>query len=365
MDWTPTQKPFHIRPPTPVRALEPTVPVPSFSTYQRLPPAPKSLAARIRNPLKATPYFKSADTKELRFFQRTSNASPLPPQEGQLTETDAGEASQDMKIAPPKFFPSIGQQTDTGLEGLFTTAFKLGSEPVEVVRAREQDRSVSLLSYSGPKVQQVFLLLSLLAALVAWNLPVENQLQARYLHQAAIVTGNFVATINLLEAFRSYPSVARTWTMCTEAMNLVTLTGVGAAIHYDGYANLRGPFATVIFLSLLLNELKKCFPSVTLLTRSSKQSYPSQSSASAVVAPMLPVEEMEVAYWRETTAVNSRRQRNPSPMTNAQVLADKPAKSAQQRRTTSRAPITTTSPPHTRSRALKSSAPFLSGLSLE
>ncbi|KAI9882068.1 MAG: hypothetical protein M1823_006189 [Watsoniomyces obsoletus] len=138
MDWTPNvvQKQFE---PTPrPTLLQKQQPIPSFSTFQRLPPAPKAPAAILRNavPNPSMP----VPTKQGPFFQRYDpiQYGLFPPYVSKRNE---------MEIHPQRLFMEDGRNDDengssndtiSSLLGRFSSVFTLSDEPVEVKVAREE-----------------------------------------------------------------------------------------------------------------------------------------------------------------------------------------------------------------------------------
>lgn len=131
MDWTPTQARF--TPSRPRTTGVSPLPVPSFSTFKRLPPAPKAPAAKLRTGQRVTPVFKTATKAEQTdFFNRLTALGGDPSQPHQPGKpTDPS-----MTLAQQTFFP---QQAHDGsisnLEALFNAAFSIRDDPAEIRRA--------------------------------------------------------------------------------------------------------------------------------------------------------------------------------------------------------------------------------------
>ena len=296
MDWAPTRNSPLMRPPRPAVAPDPIAATPAFSTYQRLPPAPQSMAARLRNPANNTPFFKAAETRQQDFFQRHAPGTAQAPNDGQVTEVDTDEEPRYIDIAPPKFFPNLGP-SDTGLESLFTTAFRLGEEPHEVSRVRKRPRQSRPSNDPGSLLPHLISLLVLIAALVAWKLPLRNEANTTYLQLGALLTSTAIAIVALTSGVQlptRYPS--RAWTIITPCTELVVLIGAGITIHYDTLADLRDQAVTATLLSMIVHELKKFFPS--------------QPPLAPPLAPPPPeCHGVGLPDWRETTAIKPRPQR--------------------------------------------------------
>lgn len=198
MDWTPTRV-FRVPPPPApplAPAIEPAGPTASFSGFQRLPPAPKSLAARLRNPSDTTPFFKAADeTKRQTLFQG-ANGSATQANHEQQTRND-------FELAPPKFFPDVTRQSETGLEGLFDATFRLDEEPAEIVRRREQSQMNATTNLEWRSViSKLVSIVFVIGALIAWRFPVHDQATNRKIQFGIIATTGAIVAINLIGVLR-------------------------------------------------------------------------------------------------------------------------------------------------------------------
>ncbi|KAI9829068.1 MAG: hypothetical protein M1832_000091 [Thelocarpon impressellum] len=153
MDWTPTQAAFAIN----YRGQPVVQPAgPAFSTYARLPPAPRSQAAKLRNPPSNVPFFKTAspDEKQAGFFHKLI-VQPGPPQHSAEQVAEDSMRSH-AELAPPRFFPPADTRADTGLEGLFDAAFSLKDAPSEVLTAQQQQRREKKSWRGGARVQTAY-----------------------------------------------------------------------------------------------------------------------------------------------------------------------------------------------------------------
>ncbi|KAI9793507.1 MAG: hypothetical protein M1816_007939 [Peltula sp. TS41687] len=148
MEWTPTQESFNPARRVNVAEVTASFPVPPFSTFNRLPPAPKGPAAKLRTAALVTqPTLKSHSDQLQNPFQRfpaqaSNDRQPVP---------DRSDRNQ-MVISPPQFFPASDASASTGLESLFDAAFSIRDEPLEVRAATIEEQthpSSSLLSSSS------------------------------------------------------------------------------------------------------------------------------------------------------------------------------------------------------------------------
>ena len=132
MEWTPTRATF-----IPIPHTTPTpVQIPDFSSFSRLPPAPRGPAARLRNPQREG-FFKalSSPKSPINFFKRSSATTAT---EQQLSKKPGDE----IDMAPPQFFPASDYTADTGLETLFDAAFSMRDDPVEIRAVKQEDALV-------------------------------------------------------------------------------------------------------------------------------------------------------------------------------------------------------------------------------
>lgn len=127
MDWTPSQEPFNpvLHNSLPIAGPPPNVP--SFSTYQRLPPAPRSWAAQLRNPTVAAPASRIPEQHMQRPFDRSKD----PASGGPNIRTQDAEKPAGTGVAPQRFFPRR-DWSETGLESLFDAAFSIRDDSAEI-----------------------------------------------------------------------------------------------------------------------------------------------------------------------------------------------------------------------------------------
>ncbi|KAL9041229.1 MAG: hypothetical protein Q9214_004178, partial [Letrouitia sp. 1 TL-2023] len=174
MDWTPTQSSF--RPASNYRSLpsQPKSTEPS-PFYGHLPPAPMSLAQRLRNPPTKPPFRKATEAQKKSFFQR---ALPEPAADDDDNQSPAKEALSEIpspaQFAPPSFFPK-SDRADTGLESLFGGSLSISGGQSESMKG--EDRSLAsgqsqlrqqqmVTRYSASRV---FSILLLALSCVAWD----------------------------------------------------------------------------------------------------------------------------------------------------------------------------------------------------
>lgn len=183
MEWTPTQETF--RPSHRVNPAEVTAsfPVPPFSSFKRLPPAPRAPAAKLRTAVPASkPSFKSHSEEPQNSFKRFTTQTSI----GRQEEAEKSQKN-DMVISPPQFFPEAGQSASTGLESLFDAAFSIRDEPVEVrgtldEQTRHPSSSSSQSAHrrqtsaAAPYINILSIILRILA-LFTWNYSVKQPFQ--------------------------------------------------------------------------------------------------------------------------------------------------------------------------------------------
>ncbi|KAI4160928.1 MAG: hypothetical protein LQ342_005354 [Letrouitia transgressa] len=138
MDWTPTQSSF--RPASNYRSLpsQPKSTEPS-PFYGHLPPAPMSLAQRLRNPPTKPPFRKATEAQKQSFFQRTFPKATVDDDGDQPPAKEASsQIASPAHFAPPRFFPK-SDRADTGLESLFGGSLSISGCQSESVK--DEDRN--------------------------------------------------------------------------------------------------------------------------------------------------------------------------------------------------------------------------------
>ena len=135
MDWTPSQQslPAASSYRTSKALSKPPQPSPF---YGRLPPNPRSLDHRLRNP-PPQPTFHLASTEQKQsFFRRPPTRQSTATSVSGLSETSDFPDDQSIDAASvtspqfsaPKFFPKSDMRSDTGLENMFDSAFTFGED---------------------------------------------------------------------------------------------------------------------------------------------------------------------------------------------------------------------------------------------
>lgn len=140
MEWTPTRITKTI---TPRRSAQPPHPQPIFSQtspfYGTLPPAPMAPAHKARRPLQ--PFIPASQARKDTLFQQMTGSS-----EQKKNLDFGGQKRQEYQLREPTLHdPSTGSK-ETGLEGLFNSAFSIGKEPSEV---RDNERPSSSRGVPG------------------------------------------------------------------------------------------------------------------------------------------------------------------------------------------------------------------------
>lgn len=138
MDWTPTQNSF--RPASNYRSLpsQPKSTEPS-PFYGHLPPAPMSLAQRLRNPPTKPPFRKATEAQKQSFFQRTLPETTTDDDDYQSpAEEVLSQTASPAHFPPPRFFPK-SDHADTGLESLFGGSLSISGRQTEPLK--DDDRS--------------------------------------------------------------------------------------------------------------------------------------------------------------------------------------------------------------------------------
>ncbi|KAL9606998.1 MAG: hypothetical protein Q9167_008046 [Letrouitia subvulpina] len=174
MDWTPTQNSF--RPASNYRPLpsQPKITEPS-PFYGHLPPAPMSLAQRLRNPPTKPPFRKATEAQKQSFFQRALPEMMVDDEDDQSPAKEAlSEIVSPVQFAPPRFFPK-SDRIDTGLESLFGGSLSISGDQSQSTKGevrsfpsgQSQLRQQQLTTrYSAPRI---FYILLLSLSCVAWD----------------------------------------------------------------------------------------------------------------------------------------------------------------------------------------------------
>ncbi|KAI9806189.1 MAG: hypothetical protein M1825_006304 [Sarcosagium campestre] len=247
MDWTPTQQSFH---PAQRPTYEPAF-VPSFSTFQRLPPAPKSQAAKLRNPPNTVPYFKTSEKKQRNFFKEMTNRTTGQPGQGLDTKAPQGRAEDDV-FAPPRFFP-MSDFADTGLEGLFDAAFSMKDEPreVRVARAKQSVANARRQHRWSPTSMLSSIVLS--ATLYVWKQITPTS--SPYLRVGLMVIASVIASRRL--AVNAQPTIQRRNYVDVALLIIEVVTAVGTLaclLLRRGNADLLDLLGTVLLAEMAIQE---------------------------------------------------------------------------------------------------------------
>ena len=163
MDIDTPQKSFHPAPsihlhqPTPKRPEQPS------PFYGRLPPAPRSMEHKLRNP--PTHQIQIPSSQENFFGASRDSVSPVSTKAGDPLDSPVSPRQFDM--AAPRFFAPSKNDEVTGLESLFAGIFSLKDEPAELRAAQaKQDEE----KHSGGRVSRPWKQLSNIALLAGSGL---------------------------------------------------------------------------------------------------------------------------------------------------------------------------------------------------
>ncbi|KAI9680477.1 MAG: hypothetical protein M1817_003917 [Caeruleum heppii] len=256
MDWTPTVDPFQPNSRFPEPDTNGVLSASSFSTYQRLPPAPKGPAAKLRNPTRTAPFFQaSSENQQTMFGQLSSDsvATPLSRHHSRVSEN----LSPVMKA--PRFFPVADYRADTGLEGLFDAAFSLRDEPVSIGSGIEKQVAGSTAPDNVDSLRRLLMAIALSCSLLTWKIVAWSQSSSLHLHIGTI-------SISIIIATRAYFSVQNHQIMgltdwsgtiigglqlaCAIAMFAITVAGFGSYELIDllGSVSLGGMIAQELWM---------------------------------------------------------------------------------------------------------------------
>ena len=341
MDWTPTQEAFHAPSRHPPQVENPTIQAPSFSSYQRLPPAPKSQAAKLRNPPNTVPFFKASEEKQQGFFNRLTSRSSVFADDSTLEGDTDDVGRRELELAPPRFFPKPETRSDTGLENLFDTAFSLKDEPLEVQNARER-------RHSGPETMnspegglpRTFTACIIGLALLAWKTASLDSPNALQLRLGAVSTSGAVAAVAFLRllSHRASSSTSRDLQLILAAMELLISIALASSLVSDlGMSEQLIELVSSTLLGsmlvqevwLLISESSSASPAPRRKVSSkisppqpSQQSQPQSQSQAPVLVP--PVAVTGTTTARCTRGVPKRESAAPSTSLSGLSLGDTP-----------------------------------------
>ena len=215
MDWTPSQEP--LRPVQTIRIFR-SLPVSSRPSpfYGNLPSAPISQAHRVRNPPIQPTVLQRASNQQQNSFKRFTGLGSTDTVDDKYRsasqdddETPAPSVAptpQRMLIAPPRFFPQSDSRADTGLESLFTAAFSIKDEPVEVqvTRGRPVVDVSSRISPDAARATwlRIFNICLLGVACLAWSIASTRRDFTENLRLIAMAAVAVVAIRGLLDSMR-------------------------------------------------------------------------------------------------------------------------------------------------------------------
>ena len=316
MDWTPSQEP--LRPMQTTNVLRPlsTSSGPS-PFYGNLPPVPISQAHRIRNPPVQPTVLQRASNQHQSFFKRLTDSGSTDTigdryrsashDDDEPPATSVPPTPRRIQIAPPRFFPQSDSHADTGLESLFTAAFSIKDEPVEVQVTRERPAEDVGRRLSPDVTQATWLRIMniclLGVACLAWSIASTQRNFAETLRLISIAAAAVVAFRGLLDSVRMDKDF---WSFYEILLSLVEL---GATVYLA--IVVRSPMGEDLLQShipggflgfMVIQEMALCGQELRAASFVTHQAYVPQAEE--------PVSEFE---QEELPPTNTKQLRLPAP----------------------------------------------------
>ena len=268
MDWTPSQEAFRPMQTThTLRSLPPSSGPSPF--YGNLPPAPISQAHRIRNPPIQPTVLQRASNQHQNFLRRFSGSTDTVDDQYRSSSQDDDETPTPsvaptpsrIQMAPPRFFPQSDSRSDTGLESLFTAAFSIKDEPVEVQIAREHPAdAVDLRISMNATWLRLFNICFLTVACLAWSIASTQREYTETLRLIAVAAAAVVAVRGLLDSMRTDKDF---WSLSETMLSFVELAAaiyLGSAVKSSRVADdvLQGYVPSGFLGFMVVQEMALC-----------------------------------------------------------------------------------------------------------
>ena len=270
MDWTPSQEALRPMQTThTLRSLPPSSGPSPF--YGNLPPAPISQAHRIRNPPIQPTVLQRASNQHHNFLRRFSGSTDTVDDQHRSSSQDDDETPTSsvaptpsrIQMAPPRFFPQSDGRSDTGLESLFTAAFSIKDEPVEVQITREHPVDAVNLRTTNATLAtwlRLFNICLLTVACLAWSIAPTQVDYTETLRLVAVAAAAVVAVRGLLDSVRTDRNF---WSLSETVLSLVELAAavyLGTVVKSSPAADdlLRGYVPSGFLGFMVVQEMALC-----------------------------------------------------------------------------------------------------------